>query len=607
VGRASRRKMLRREAIKKSGNKSSPGALKRAGRAERFGRSVKSDLSDYEAVARRGRDSLAAALISRHNQRMERIGAIHPTLLRRARQILNQSFGLDLGLRQLGADPHRPPIEYGGGWTNQLAWAVDSIISAIRLLSSGQFVGAAQVGRSQFERWAINLAHNAQISRRQGEATSSFYNRLWSAIDADGVRIVPEAERSNSAQRYSITGRAIEPGLLYDQVSEFLHARGTGVEAAVLEACELLNRAHLDRSLDVGHQILDMLELCIERIRACITATLVEIGHPYERTAQFYQLSRMTDPAGSRSFPSWSLWPFNPVTGLSPHVVAWLRRSGDILARIHRGERPAGRLYRDDEISELYFLARRARSAEFALEAFKAEAEALGGSLYFNVLHGRDTQLVLVGEILALVGLWNASRPAIANSAAVSSSGLRSAYWLWLEDDDRAMGVLRIVVEAIARLRTWTRNPNKAEKLELRSGTAPRDWLDAAGWRRLQALNMALGELAHTRSNSRWGGARDLLVKLQPPNEKPEWAPHRGRGFALDTVAALCARTALEAAGELSAELQEHLVELMDAAGVFNQDVERKLEEWLARNWDNRSFDLGEGDFSGPATGSGAL
>jgi hypothetical protein len=67
VVKSARNRRLRQAATHRQG---SPRALKQGDRAEQYGRSVGDELPDYELAARRGRDSLAAALISRHNQRV---------------------------------------------------------------------------------------------------------------------------------------------------------------------------------------------------------------------------------------------------------------------------------------------------------------------------------------------------------------------------------------------------------------------------------------------------------------------------------------------------------------------------------------------------------
>ena len=212
-------------------------------------------------------------------------------------------------------------------------------------------------------------------------------------------------------------------------------------------------------------------------------------------------------------------------------MVAALRAGYDALNRVYQGERPAGRLYHDDEMSELFFLHRRYSSASLALRGLKQEAELYEQEkLDLRGFNSRQFRLIIVSELLGLVANWE-TRDCPAASAAVASSGLRSAFWLWLEDDNRAMGILRNVVEALARLRTYTRNPRRAEKVEARPYVSPRTWLSEAGWRRLQALNMALSELAHTRPTPHWSAAWVLLVALQPEAEEPELRPYRGRGI----------------------------------------------------------------------------
>ncbi|HKR49384.1 MAG TPA: hypothetical protein VJT72_07355 [Pseudonocardiaceae bacterium] len=233
--------------------------------------------------------------------------------------------------------------------------------------------------------------------------------------------------------------------------------------------------------------------------------------------------------------------------------------------------------------------------------AFEQEAQQTGKPIDAGYLIGRENRLVIVAEVLALIGLWRTDCENAQAAAAVASSALRSAFWLWLEDDDRAMGILRIALESLARLRTWFRNERKATKLQSRMKTTPRDWLDAAGWSRLQSLNLALGELAHTRTNPRWGGARGLLVQVLPPEIDPNSAPQRARGFTLDSIVELGAQVALEAIKSLSSDLHVSLAGLMESTGLLDPKVTRALEDWLSRNWDNRSFDLGPGDFPQPS------
>jgi hypothetical protein len=69
----------------------------------------------------------------------------------------------------------------------------------------------------------------------------------------------------------------------------------------------------------------------------------------------------------------------------------------------------------------------------------------------------------------AMLAVWlreGNTVPLAADAFAVCASALRSALWLWLEDDDRAMGCLRCVIEQLARARTWRVKPERAAKIE---------------------------------------------------------------------------------------------------------------------------------------------
>ncbi|MBE8519421.1 hypothetical protein ILP97_18230 [Amycolatopsis sp. H6(2020)] len=524
------------------------------------------------------------------------MGLIDPEVTARSRIILNQLFVLESGLRRLRSRDAWMARAEAAPWLDHLHWGIDSLVSAIRLLASGQLIGAAQIARSQLERWALNLAHNSGNRRRSGESNVEYYTRLWSGRTFFHVESAkPSDLRSASAPR-----RLLRPGVLYGAVSEFLHGRGPDAKAVLCESCLLLDKAYIGSMVEAASKTLDLVDLCVDRLRACVATAMEEAGYPDRAVEDFHRGSFLADPAGASPFARWGLWPLDPRTGLSPAIVERLRVNQDRIDRVYNGERPEGRLYRDDEISESFFLFKRAAAAAIALTAFDEEAKQLGRPVESLDLGDQQTRFIFVAETLALLSSWGYRQREVAIALAVASSGFRSAYWLWLEDDDRAMGVLRVVLESLARVKTWMKNESRAKKLEGRSSTTPRDWLEAAGWRRLHALNLALGELAHTRQNSRWGGARDLLAQLLPPEVSPELAPHRGRGFALETVVELAARLCLEVVAVHSEELKVALADLLESTGTFDDQVDAHLEAWLSRNWDNRNFDLGESDFVRP-------
>jgi hypothetical protein len=180
-----------------------------------------------------------------------------------------------------------------------------------------------------------------------------------------------------------------------------------------------------------------------------------------------------------------------------------------------------------------------------------------------------------------------------SSGTGLISTSIRSAYWLWLEDDDRAMGVLRTTLEAAARLRTWRRRPDKACRLEASERTTPRDWLDAAGWRRLDALNRALGELAHARADSRWHGARALLAHLQPSFSAEPPSIFTARGFCLDTVVSLAARELVAITEAISPNVASTLASVLDVEMPDDDQSDAELEQLMNRAFAQRKTSLG--------------
>lgn len=287
--------------------------------------------------------------------------------------------------------------------------------------------------------------------------------------------------------------------------------------------------------------------------------------------------------------------PLVPNEGLSSDVVKDVRSQSRVFEATMLGDRPAGRLFRDDELLRYSFAWHRARSINTALAALNKERADLGDDFEIESLTSRSTRWTVLAESASLVGQWH-DRPESAAAAALIGSGLRSAYWLWLEDDDRAMSVLRCVFEQAARLRTWRTKPARAATLESRAQTRPRDWIDAAGWKRLSALNKALGEFAHTKTSSKWTGARDLLTKLQQDVD-PEMAMFTARGAALDFVSDLVATEILAEIAPMSDKIETVLRDLFKRYG-FDPDQTRPVEEAFNHMWSLRASELGSSDFT---------
>jgi hypothetical protein len=161
------------------------------------------------------------------------------------------------------------------------------------------------------------------------------------------------------------------------------------------------------------------------------------------------------------------------------------------------------------------------------------------------------------------------------------------------------MGVLRTTLEQTARMRTWRRRPDKAGKLETSGQTTPRDWLDAAGWRRLEAMNRALGEMAHARIGSRWDGARNLLAQLQPSFPQ-EMSIYTARGFCLDTLVLLAARELLDSIQSISPAVALSFSKVLGLEIRDENRVDSELESFLNRAFAQRTVSPGSPTIKGP-------
>lgn len=261
--------------------------------------------------------------------------------------------------------------------------------------------------------------------------------------------------------------------------------------------------------------------------------------------------------------------PLTPNEGLSQGALVSVQRSTDLYSAVLNGEFPAGRRYRDDEIAALSFVWHRSRYINGALRAMRVEKEMVGDDFDDQNLTSRWTSAMVVTEAASMSARWF-TNDFMRDAGFAIGAGLRSAWWLWLEDDDRAMSILRVVLEQCARLRTWHLKPAKAQRLEDRgSATAPRDWIEAAGWKRLTALNRALGEFAHAMPRSDWSGARELLSLLQDdPDLDPEKAIYTARGAALNMLTEIVADQIVETVRPLSFDVADTFIAAFARIGI---------------------------------------
>lgn len=591
-------------------------------------------------------DRMYAALIARHNARMENIARPPDDLLLEAMDALASVPVLDTILRKYGADPDRLPAGYAGSWIDHLAWGVDSMVAALRLLMSGQFIGAALVARHQLERWSQHRAFLTDTKRRACESSLDYIARIWSAPitpgwdqDRDtagfdtGAEIDLDAEGSGQAREPRLShehvtvsdGAEICPAAVMGALGDVLHAHAgvPGIEWDAVDRCD---------PGTTPPQVYALYGLVGDAVRLCsaqIAHALRSVANQLNDSATLMRLDGLPDrlsraeakegevtanssdlglngprswsappPDTVRRIPLVALLPMHPDHGLRRRNVGMLSQGARLFEAVLSGKRPAVRLFRDDEMMSLAFSWHRHAVARGALIALKNEREALGEKWDLDGLRARECPYLLTSEVAGLVSAWSGNACGASAAAAIATS-IRSAYWLWLEDDDRAMGVLRSTLEQTARLRTWRRRPDKAQKLETSERTTPRDWLSAAGWRRLEALNRALGEMAHARIGSRWDGARALLAQLQPSFPQ-EMSMHTARGFCLDTLVLLAARELITATREISPDVASAFASVLVLAMPDEDQADTELEALMNRAFAQRAASLGPPTLKGP-------
>ena len=603
-----RRKRKRDRARKLVSARSQTARTSRAFRANERGESVPPTVEGYSEAASRGETHVAEALIARHNRRMVATASIPEYVQAEILSALVPICHLDMAAQRLGADIHRHPCDRGGSILDNMAWGLDSAVAICRLLLCGQVAGAAALARNQLEAWTTSRAQANNLTKRPGEADSAFIARVWSATSAEPMRLVDdlaneltfdEDESGASCPEFPHkhvslkSGQRLCPAASWISFSELLHCRAHA-EAFTWDAdCLPVENTNVpERAI---FTVLDGVRLSLFHIRSVLllisdSFDAAEVTRLLEAGIEEFSLADdsfrdSTDncvtavpPAAKLMAPPLMFMaPLMPKEGLSSSMLDLLQGASDSFEAVMRGERPIGRKYRDDELVTAAFGWHRLRSANAALQAINHEKQALQDEFNPNGLQDRATGWLFVTESISLLSQWCREKAESEVLAFVGSS-LRASWWLWLEDDDRAMAVLRCTFEQIARLRVLRLKPTKAAKLESRS--TPRDWIEAAGWRRLGPLNSALGEFSHLTTRSDWNRARALLTEIQEDADE-ESAPHTARRSAMELVTLLVAAEARERLAQYSDDLGNAVGTLFLQVGVTPVDETRYIEERL--------------------------
>ncbi len=564
-------------------------------RADRRGLRTPATLDGFRtALAAQGHDAVAEALLARHNLRMSGTRRIDTVGQYVCLPHLVALFPLDLALAELGLRPDRLPADMGKGWLEHVAWGLDSIVAAVRLLMSGQVVGAAVIARTQLERWTHNLAHNAGLTQQPAETAVDWMDRVWSAdsraiADAQPVTGRPDdpqdmqQDPDESADTGAPTGPEGEAGRLFAQLSEVLHARGPLLDVVRWDTARCLQDGMTEPAVLAFDIVLRTLQLTTARLQACVATAAEERGWPVlAQTVWAVRIVAGTEAHAKDLFEL--LWPITPElldgsrSNATGAVAAEYRKAQQAMRSGKKFELPPAAW----PVSAL--IERRHRALTGAAHALEIERDMLGETFDPKGISFLITEAVLAGELAAMVSRWllDENRPAPASDAlVVAATALRSSTWLWLEDDDRAMACLRVVVEQIARARVWRTKPAKAAALESNAQTTPRDWLEAAGWRRLSVLNRALGAFVHFDRRADPAAARAVLVEMQADPTSPT-APYTGRTTTLQHVIVLLAAEAVRWVEQLDEALAEACWTVLR---LDDTSVTRGMEPYFERAW----------------------
>lgn len=560
MGRKSRHKLERRLGQVQPTRKEVERARVKA---ERHARHVPPTVEAYEQIARHGPDRLAETLAGRHSMRIDNLDAVAQRSMDECLPHLLSVCEFDAVFIRRGryltqhATPHLSP------WPTHLSWSLLSTVAALRLMLAGQTVSAAVVLRQHLGRWTLLLALADPVVWRRGESIESFIARAWTQ------------RAMNTLGRY--TGD-VAAGDIFDDLDD--HPPTTGVigtthehvqsgdrvicPAGVYHAlCTLIDGQQpgqqtqcdgvrdIDAERSPTHVLSDALTLCIIQMRlaamaVCRTPRDLDTAHAVDTGSTLARpLAQDTSQTPLRLRESLvprltpTLVPLDGNEIASYANIEYLGTLFDTYHSVLSKESPAVD-HTPQEFAELAFAAHRFSRFLVAEAAHAHDVEISHGRLKIHRHYDHMPAQILTAEFAGLCALWNQSRPEIAAAATLISSTLLSGYWLWLEDDDRAMAILRCTLHQTARLRTWHTKPDAAQALQSISQTTSRRWRNVAGWSQHRSLDLALFEFAHANRESRLDAA-GILLDNHDHDPQHELSQRLARQTVLDKVTALAA------------------------------------------------------------------
>ncbi len=547
-----------------------------AARAEAQGRRVAATVAAFEQAARvRGESAVVEALISRANQRWENVQKNAGLTGGPVAETLHVLFPLDVALLRLGVRfTEERPADPSGGWLQQLRWGTDSACQVQRMILACNPMGAAAMARTQLERWSLNRTSSNSFDLEEAQSTAARYSAIW-----------------------GMEGPKVDAGLVWENLSELLHGRGPLIAATRWEVARLAESSEVESESEFIMTVEAAVQLSLRQV---LLGAAQLTDSPEFPPGLSFALRRLPLSVPSEI----RLAEIRPL--IFPLTLSYLEQQpqqlqayGDTylqdLRCVEMGTKPTHDIPSLHGIQAL--MSRRARASSLASFAFAQEQTQLGENFSPSRLASRELSYIMINELAGLLALWTSGYK--ADAFAAGSSALRAAFWLWLEDDEQTLMLVRSVLEQTARLRTWRMKPSRAALMEAKgSRTSPRDWLESAGWRRLSVLNRSLGEFSHiTPLTDHRFDARQALVKILPENVDSMIEPvQMVRGSTLDRVAFAFGAEVFAWLSRYYPNIAEALSDIMPYAEA--NEAENEIEEWMKRCWDHRGMAFEEPDVS---------
>ncbi len=352
-----------------------------------------------------------------------------------------------------------------------------------------------------------------------------------------------------------IDGRAVCPAQVYRTLCELIDGQDSDQRTECGFVRDLDAETSPTDTAAPAEVLSDTLALCIIQMQLAAATTYIfateppttrgiTLASPLPERRAFHQHSEielpLDKPVAARPRPA--------IAPLLDGELATSRAVADLWPlytsyQTALADRYAAQRWTPQQLAELTFAAHRFSRLLVTANAHTQNRKMTDQRLKIRQHLNPPSPHILTAEFAALCAHWNQSRPQIAAAATQISSTLLSGYWLWIEEDDRAMGILRCTLHHAARLRTWHVHPDAAQALQSKSGITARRWLTAAGWSKFRSLDCALFEFAHANRESRLDAAGILDDHRNDPESLT--SQRAARQTALDSVTVLAAAETL--------------------------------------------------------------